>query len=146
MRIPSVAIVGLSLVLGMCANAHAGTDGVLGLWTTIDDNSGKPRSVVRLYEENGKLMGDITKIFPEPDEDPNPVCDECTDHRAGKPIIGMRIVTGLEKGDERWQAGKILDPENGKEYRAEIWREGDILKVRGYLMMFYRTQQWMPAN
>ncbi|MCH9670503.1 MAG: DUF2147 domain-containing protein [Gammaproteobacteria bacterium] len=131
--------------LMLCAApwAMATTEGVVGKWKTIDDETNKPRSIVNLYEQNGRLYGQIMEIFRRPEEtDPDPLCDKCPGERANQPIKGMIIVTGLEKGETRWQNGKILDPNNGKEYTAEIWREGDTLQVRGYLLMFYRTQTW----
>jgi uncharacterized protein (DUF2147 family) len=39
-----------------------------------------------------------------------------------------------------------MDPEDGKVYKAEIWREAGTLKVRGYLGMFYRTQTWVKGQ
>jgi uncharacterized protein (DUF2147 family) len=40
----------------------------------------------------------------------------------------------------------IMDPEDGKTYKAEIWVEGDTLKVRGYVGVFYKTQTWLKAG
>ncbi len=129
---------------------HADVEDVTGLWTTVDDKSGKPRSVVRLYLEQGKLYGDIVKIYFRPGEAPDPVCDLCPhqDPRYGKKIIGMTILSGMEKkpGKKKWQGGKILDPENGKEYRCSLWLEDGKLRVRGHLLFLFRTQQWLRAE
>ena len=55
----------------------------------------------------------------------------------------MIIMENLEKDDDEWDDGEILDPNNGKIYDCKIWLEGnDILKVRGYVGFFYRTQTW----
>lgn len=119
---------------------------IFGQWKTIDDNSGKVRSVVEIFEKNGKAHGVIKEIFLEPDEPKNPVCVECTGDRKDQPIEGMEFLTGLEKDGNEWSGGEILDPENGKTYRCKIWREDDKLKVRGYLAFLYRTQTWIRAD
>jgi uncharacterized protein (DUF2147 family) len=35
-----------------------------------------------------------------------------------------------------------MDPETGKVYDCKLWLEGDVLKVRGYVAFFFRTQTW----
>lgn len=125
----------------------ANSQAIEGKWKTIDDESGKPRSVVEIYEKDGKYFGKIVKLFREPGEDPNPMCEECEDERSGKPIIGMEIISDMKfnKGAGEYQKGEILDPENGNIYDCKLWidEEGN-LKVRGYLLFFYRTQTWLP--
>ena len=37
--------------------------GVIGKWKTIDDETGKDKSIVELYMKDGKLCGKIIKIF-----------------------------------------------------------------------------------
>ncbi|MDB5748759.1 MAG: hypothetical protein JWP72_3607, partial [Massilia sp.] len=66
----------------------------VGLWKTIDDETGKPKALVRVTEENGALQGKIEKLFRGPNEDQNPKCVACTDSRKNQPIIGMTIVSG----------------------------------------------------
>jgi len=119
---------------------------IFGKWVTIDDESGKKRSVVEIYKKGDKAYGKIIKLFREPDEDPDPVCEECTDYRKDKKVIGMEIITDMQPEGEEWAEGEILDPENGKVYRCKIWLEGNELKVRGYLYFFYRTQTWVKAD
>ena len=121
---------------------------VIGKWKTIDDNTGEPRCLVDIYEREGKIYGKITKLFPKIGEDPDPVCDDCDpeDSRYLKKIIGMEIIESLTRDDEEYGGGNILDPENGKVYRCKIWVEGNLLKVRGYLGPFYRTQSWLKTD
>ena len=116
---------------------------VIGRWKTIDDDSNKLKSIVEVYEKNGKIFGRIEKLYREPGEDPDPVCDECTDHRKDKKVMGMIIISDMEKDGDEWNGGKILDPENGKIYRCKIWVEDGNLKVRGYIAFLYRTQTWL---
>jgi len=120
---------------------------VTGTWKTIDDETGKVKSIVKIYKgKDGKVYGKIIKLFKKPGEDQNPSCTECTDYRKGKKIIGMVIITGLTKDGDVWEADDaILDPENGKIYDCKIWVDednNDILNVRGYIAFFFRTQTW----
>ena len=131
-----------SLLLCMAATiAHAQTTPV-GLWRTIDDNTGTEKSLVRVTESGGVVSGRIeTLLHPSK---PNPLCEKCRDERHGKPIVGLPIIEGLKRHGDVWDDGKILDPENGKIYtvRLRLLEGGKILEVRGYLGPFFRTQTW----
>lgn len=122
----------------------------VGRWTTIDDETKKHKSVIAIYEENGKLFGKIEKLFREPNEEQNPVCDKCEGALKNQPIIGMVILRDLKKDDDEWSGGTILDPGNGKTYKCKIAVEdgGKKLKVRGYigLSLIGRTQRWVRAE
>jgi uncharacterized protein (DUF2147 family) len=131
---------GLTLVIFFSQNLFGQT--VVGKWRTIDDETGKPKSIVELYEQNGKLYGKIIKLFREPNEDQDPVCDKCEDARKNKKIIGMNIITDMSKDGTEYSGGEILDPKKGKIYRCKLWVENGKLMVRGYLGFFYRTQTW----
>mgnify|MGYP003347600143 FL=1 len=117
-----------------------------GLWRTIDDHSGKEKSLIRIVEVTGEFQGTIEKIFPEPGEDPNPNCEKCPGNKKNKPIIGMMILTGLKKDNGLWSGGEILDPQNGKTYRCKMWleKQGRELHVRGFIgvALLGRTQVW----
>lgn len=139
-------IVFLILFMGVL-RAQAQTT-IVGKWKTIDDNSGKEKSILEIYEKNGKFFGKVIKIFPTPGKDPDPVCNECPedDARYKKKIIGMEILKDMVKRGVEYSDGNILDPESGKVYRCKIWIEDKALKVRGYWGPFFRTQTWKPAN
>ncbi|HEV7738003.1 MAG TPA: DUF2147 domain-containing protein, partial [Chlamydiales bacterium] len=81
-------------------------------------------------------------------EDPDPVCKDCgeDDDRYNKKIIGMEILRDMEKSEDAFDDGSILDPNNGRVYRCRIWVEGNDLKVRGYWGPFYRTQTWLRTQ
>jgi uncharacterized protein (DUF2147 family) len=132
----------LLLVFALTVN---GQD-IFGKWKTIDDETGKPKSIVEITEKDGKAFGKILKLFREPGEDPDPICDDCTDYRKDKKVIGMTIVTDMVKDGDEWEDGEILDPKNGKVYDCKMWVEDGVLKVRGYIAFFYRTQTWMPVE
>jgi uncharacterized protein (DUF2147 family) len=116
---------------------------VVGNWKTIDDVTGKAKSIVSIYEDNGKIYGKVIKILTPGEE--NKVCSECEGDKKNKPIVGMVILTDLEKDDDEWNDGEILDPNNGKTYSCYISLEGNNkLKVRGFLgfSLLGRTQYW----
>jgi uncharacterized protein (DUF2147 family) len=119
---------------------------IFGKWKTIDDNTGKARSIVEITKINGKAYGKILNLFREPGEELDPICDECSDYRKDVKVIGMTIITDMEHDGDEWEDGEILDPENGKVYDCKLWVEDGKLKVRGYVAFFFRTQTWFPAN
>ncbi len=121
---------------------------IFGKWKTIDDETGKVKSVVEIYEKDGKAYGKIVKIFRGPNEEQDPLCEVCPGDRKNEKIIGLEIIQGMkyDAGDKEWEDGEILDPEDGKTYDCEIWKDGDKLKVRGYVAFFYRTQTWEKAQ
>jgi uncharacterized protein (DUF2147 family) len=124
----------------------------LGTWHTIDDETKKPKGEVRITQNAaGGLSGVVEKsLMPMPDADP--LCNLCTDDRKGKPKIGMEIIRGGQKveGKDVWDGGKILDPENGKNYSVRLTpiEGGKKMEIRGYLgtPLIGRTQVWIRVN
>lgn len=115
----------------------------VGIWKTIDDETGKAKSHVEIYEQKGKLYGKVIKILDPKKQ--NAVCSKCKKDKKNKPILGMVIVEGLEKDGKKWDDGKILDPNKGKIYDVSMELESeDKLKVRGYVgfSLLGRTQYW----
>ena len=137
----------LLIALGLISTLAAAAENPVGLWRTIDDKSGKEKSLVRVTESNGQLQLTIEKIFREPGEDPNPLCDKCPGEKKNKPVIGMQIGSGLKKDGDVWSGGEILDPQNGKTYKCKVWLEdkGKKLHVRGFIgvSVLGRTQVWL---
>ncbi len=119
---------------------------VFGKWKTIDHETGKPKSIVEIYEKDGKAYGKIVQVLNKPEPE-KLKCDDCPEPWADKPILGLGIIRALEKDDDGWYADDaIIDPERKKVYDCRIWREGDKLMVRGYIGWFYATQEWLQAN
>lgn len=134
----------LTLSIAFLGIAEVKAQGVIGKWKTIDDETGKARSVVEIYEKNGKLYGKVIKLFRDPGEDQNPVCSKCEDDRKGKRIIGMEIMRDMVKDGNEYEDGTILDPKSGSVYDCKIWVEDGKLQVRGYIAFLFRTQTWLP--
>jgi uncharacterized protein (DUF2147 family) len=124
----------------------------VGLWKTIDDETKTERSLIRITETGGVLGGRIEKLLGA-DAKQDAVCEECTDDRKGKPIVGMAIIRGVKKSTETegiWDGGTILDPNNGKTYKLRLKpsEDGKKLEVRGYIgtPVFGRSQTWQKAE
>lgn len=133
-------------LIGVFAIAFLGLNAQspVGIWKTIDDETGEAKSNVQLYQENGKMYGKVINLLRK-NVDPNRVCEKCTDWRKGQKIIQMMIVRDMYLNGNTWKGGKILDPENGKEYTCTMWIEADKpneLKVRGWIGPVFRTQTW----
>ena len=137
----------IALLLCCAALNASAADSPLGVWRTIDDQSGKEKSLVRITEVNGELHGTIEKLFRNPNEEQHPNCDKCTGEKKNKPVIGMTILTGLKLKDGEYAGGEILDPANGKIYRCKMWTSegGKKLNVRGFIgvALLGRTQVWI---
>nr|WP_240980453.1 DUF2147 domain-containing protein [Ramlibacter agri] len=132
-------------MLAVTGSAFAQSSPV-GLWRNIDDKTGEAKAEIRITDNGGKLTGKIEKTLKK---DAKPTCDECKDERKGQPMAGLEIIRGVSKGTgEDWEGGKILDPENGKEYTVRLTpvEGGQKLQVRGYLGPFYRTQVWVRVQ
>ncbi len=114
----------------------------VGVWQTIDDESGEAKSHVEIYEKGGKFFGKVVKLLPAATTE---VCGPCPGDREGKSLIDMDILWDLEPYKDYWSYGSIIDPGKGKIYKASVWLEGDDkLKVRGYvgISALGRNQIW----
>jgi len=115
----------------------------VGRWKTVDDKTGKPKAIVVIYEENGRLFGRVETTL-----DPNgkKVCDLCKDERRNQPIVGMVILRGLAAHGGEYSGGDILDPNNGSIYRCKLRVQdgGRHLLVRGFIgfSLLGRSQIW----
>jgi len=136
-------------IAGVSTAALADSMSPVGDWKTIDDETNKPKSVVRISEKDGVISGAVEKIFDPAKQ--NSKCDECADDdpRKGKPVIGMTILTGLKKaGENVYDGGEVLDPNNGKVYNAKVTviDGGKKLEMRGSILFFGRTQTWLRVK
>lgn len=139
-------------VLAINIIAHASTrestiDVPTGYWKTIDDVTGKPKSIIYISKaENNILTGKVIKIFPKQGNAETKLCTACAGEKHNQPIVGMVILSGLKADQNRWDQGHILDPENGKTYRCSVrvTENGKKLNVHGYIgiPLLGRSQLW----
>lgn len=134
-----------AVLLGLVVSlAHAQQPSVEGQWRTIDDDTGEARSIVLVWIQNGEMQGQIVELL-NPSE-PNPRCTACSGSRKDQPIEGMTFLWGLSQDGDEWTGGRIVDPSNGREYRAraKLIDNGSKLEVRGFVgfALIGRTQTW----
>ncbi len=119
-----------------------------GYWKSINETTGKPQCVVAVYEYDGLHYGRIIGTY-----DPNGVMTETIYNPKGRApgilgnpfYCGMDLIWSLDDSGSKFK-GKIVDPEKGNIYNAELWVDGADLIVRGKLLMFGRSQRWLPAS
>jgi uncharacterized protein (DUF2147 family) len=121
----------------------------VGSWRSIDDKTGEAKAEIRIVENAGVLSGRIEKRLLK-DARPDEVCGQCSDDRKDKPILGLEIIRGARKTEGRdvWEGGKILDPENGRNYTLRLTpiEGGRKLEVRGSVLGIGRTQTWVRTQ
>jgi len=136
----------IAIYLGALSFSALAQNTPLGLWRSADDKTGEAKAEIRILEVPGGLSGRIEKrIFKAPGA-PD-VCVPCSDDRKDQPILGLEIIRGAKKAEGRdvWESGKILDPENGRNYTLKMTpvEDGKKLEVRGSFGPFGRTQTWV---
>ena len=112
----------------------------VGQWRTIDDETGEPKSIVRIFEENGRMVGEIVKLLPEGRR-----CQDCAGSYNNSTLRGTRILSGLTRDGDEYNGGRIIDPKTGKTYKVKmkVQRDGRLY-LRGYIGVpaLGRTQYW----
>ena len=119
-----------------------GQSGITGVWKTVDDVTGEAKSHIEIYEEGGKYYGKVKELLLKPADT---VCDNCPGDKKGKPLVGMILLREMETYKDYYSYGRILDPENGKEYKCSAWVESpEKLVLRGYIGIsaLGRSQNW----
>ena len=119
----------------------------VGYWNTVSDDDGRPTAVVEIQQRaDGEYVGIVRGLLVAASHEDS-VCSKCTDERRGQPVVGMTILRHMRQDGDEWSGGEILDPENGKTYRAKLKLAdgGKALVVRGYIgiSLFGRSQTWI---
>ena len=140
MRLPAL----LTLLLFAVPALADGT--AVGRWKTVDDATGKAKSVVEIQRnKDGSLSGRVVELL-DTSRGTDPVCDKCSGSQRNQPIKGMAILWGLKPdGAGKWSGGRVLDPENGKDYKAklELLEDGRKLGMSGCIAFICRQQVWV---
>lgn len=122
--------------------------GIVGLWKTVDDTTNEVKSILKIYEYKGQFFGRLLVIFEDgklKDSYVNP--SVVAEKVKGEPFYaGLDIIWNLQQKGNKWKKGKIMDPQEGKIYSSELWRDGSNLIVRGKVGPFGRNQTWLPAS
>lgn len=149
-RFAAVTAAAATTLLTLAPAFAADLGSPVGLWQNIDDETGKPKALIRITDNNGALQGQIEKLYREPGDDQNPLCVKCEGARKDQPITGMVILTGLKKDGDEYTGGEILDPAKGKVYKSKMHLTdgGKKLSVRGYIgtPLLGRSQTWVRQD
>jgi len=138
-------------LLFSCTNPSTPADpnDISGLWKSRDEKSDQSRSLVAVYKYKDKYYGRMLATYDDNGQIKDTILekkDKATGVVGNPPYCGMDFVYDLEsEGDGKYK-GKIIDPQKGKVYDAEVWREGDKLIVRGELWVFGKNIPWPMAS
>jgi uncharacterized protein (DUF2147 family) len=147
MRVGLAIVVAAIAPLFWFAPARSADQSPAGLWQAVDSDSKQPTGWFLVSDHNGVFDGIIAKMFLKPGEDPSVVCDECKDDRHDHAWLGLEIIRGMKpEGGDKFGGGTILDPRDGKIYKAtmKVSPDGQTLIVRGYLgfELLGQNQYW----
>lgn len=146
MRIKSfMALLALPL-LAAAFVASAQNASPAGRWKTYDEDTGKPRLIVEVYEAKGGTYAAkvLDTLFQ-----PNAVCTGCSGDKKGKPMKGMVIMWGQKPGaDGSFSGGQVLKLSNGKTYKskAQLQAGGSKFEVSGCMGPICKKQVWTREN
>lgn len=135
----------LLALLFLCKGGFA--DDIEGFWQILNQRTGLPRCIVAIYGYEDKFYGRIIATYDASgimnDTIYNPI--QRAPGVMGNPFYaGLDLLWNLRGRGVRYK-GKIIDPEKGNIYNAEVWRDGDNLVARGELLVFGKNQTWVPV-
>ena len=144
------ALIALLAAPSALAQLPSAAQGYLGRWQTVDDETGETKSIVEIYEQNGKAFGRIVRLLPTA-SNPNAICSPCASDYEGSNMQGVVILRDMEwnVGDNQFSGGTIRDPKTGRTYRCKMSLDGPTqLRVRGFIgvSLIGRTQVWRRAQ
>lgn len=116
---------------------------ICGYWRTLKGNA-----QMEVYKENdGSYSAKVVWLRIEKDR---PDINNEDKSLKNRKILGLQILSGLkfDKKQNKWEDGKIYDPQTGKTYHCSVTLEHDksILVLKGHiqgLKMFSRENRWI---
>ena len=116
---------------------------IQGFWKTVNEE-GVAQCIIAVYEHAGLRYGRIIATYGDDGKIDDSIY---TPSKRAPGVVGEPFYSGLDiiwdLAESKWAyKGLILDPEHGKVYKAELWKDAEDLIVRGKLLMFGRNQTW----
>ena len=138
------AIGALVVLLAVASLGAMGQDlpgAIIGTWDTGDG------AHVEIYEREGKFHGKFVQFDDEERaggldaKNPDPLLRD-------RLLVGTDFILNFEFEDDKWKHGRIYNPENGKQYKADLELEDGVLKVRGWIgfRLLGRTVEWTRTD
>lgn len=134
------------LIICFLISSSGYSQNIFGKWKTIDGQTGEEKSIVEIYEKNGKIFGKIVEIL-------NPkqhgvLCEKCEGNEKNKPVLGLELIKNMIQVGKYYKKGTIFDPEYGKKFKCRLMLtdDPDVLQVRGYVAFLYATQYWLRVE
>lgn len=131
---PFVVFVGLA---GLANSASAAASrSVFGRWLT-DDGAG----IVEVKRCGQTLCGTLERVL-DPKAPPRDINNPNTALR-NRPLVGVKILSGMHPDGDRWKGGQAYDPKAGRSYRASVaLGERGRLDVTGCILFLCQTKHW----
>lgn len=140
----------LSLSLLSMAHMAYAADPLNGsVWKSIDDKTNIATALIKFKQHpNGALSASIEKVLVPNDAN---ACSKCVGPYHNKNLVGLTIIQNLKQvATNRYDNGKILDPQSGKTYSfsAKMSADGKTLSGRGYIGIsaLGRSQTWYRVS
>ncbi|MBT9392439.1 DUF2147 domain-containing protein [Hymenobacter sp. NST-14] len=137
-------ILSIALLFGLIGSASAQTLSPLGVWTNADK-----KATFEIYKCGDKLCGKIVSLAtPNDPKTGKPKVDTMNPNpkQRTRPRLGMVFMSGFEYDeDNKWDDGKIYDPESGKTYSCYMKMENaNTMEVKGYIgfSLIGKSQIW----
>src|SRR5437660_1467116 len=129
--------VALAALIGMGSSSVALADDPFGRWQM---EGGKV--TVQVSNCGGSLCGRIVALKKPLDKHGNPKVDKDNPDPSlrMRPVIGLSLFRDMKRtADNQWQ-GVIYVPDDGRTYNAIVYISGDVMKVKGCVMVFCRAK------
>ena len=122
----------------------------IGFWKTVDEKEGFSTSIMAVYEYEEKLYGRIIVSFDEktgallethrnPSQRIKTIADQ-------PKLLEVDLFWELERAEDRWRGGRILDPRSGRSFTCDCWVDDQKLILRGRIGPFGLNSVFYPVH
>jgi uncharacterized protein (DUF2147 family) len=133
----------LATLIGVSSSSLVLADDPTGVWAM--DNG---KVTVQVSPCGGSLCGRIVAMKKPLDKHGRPKLDKDNPNPAlrKRPVVGLTLFRSLKQtGNNQWE-GKIYVPDDGNTYSAVVNVSGDVMKVKGCVVVFCRSKRFVRIN